>query len=169
MNNMAVLDTGFFISLVDRNRQCHQAARSYYKYFLENNVVMLLPTVVVAEFSIVQPITDLPLRNFRVLPFNLPEAVKCAELNAHHYRQQLGSVGQRDAVKDDFKIIAQAVVQQVRLLLTEDETTLCKYCERLAADRKIEFRVVKLSAGFDEALANRDGQRGLLPPEQPAD
>jgi hypothetical protein len=45
MNNMAVLDTGFLISLVDRNRPCHQAARSYYKYFLENRVVMLLPTV----------------------------------------------------------------------------------------------------------------------------
>jgi thioredoxin-related protein len=125
---------------------------------------MLLPTVVAAEFSVVQPITDLPLRNFRVLPFNLPEAVKCAELNVHHYRQQLGSTGQRDSVKDDFKIIAQAVVQQARLLVTEDETTLCKYCERLKTDGKIKFRVVKLSGGFDEAQVNEDGQRPLLPP-----
>src|SRR5258708_5777170 len=144
MNNMAVLDTGFLISLVDRNRQCHQAARSYYKYFLEHSIVMLLPTGVVSELSIVQPVTDLPLRNFRVLPFNLPEAVKCAELNAHYYRQQLQNAGQRDSVKDDFKIIAQAVVQQARLLVTEDETTLCKYCERLTADGKIQFRIVKL-------------------------
>jgi hypothetical protein len=166
---MAVLDTGFLISLVDRNRRFHQAARSYYKYFLEHNVVMLLPTVVVAEFSIVQPITDLPLRNFRVLPFNLPEAVKSAELNVHHYRQQLGNVGQRDSVKDDFKIIAQAVVQQARLLITEDETTLGKYWERLKTDGKIGFRLVKLSAGFDEALVNENGQRGLLPPEHPLD
>jgi hypothetical protein len=163
MNNMAVLDTGFLISLVDRNRKCHQAARSYYKFFLEHNVVMLLPTVVVSEFSIVQPVTDLPLRNFRVLPFNFLDAVKCAELNAHHYRQQLGNTGQRDSVKDDFKIIAQAVVQQARLLVTEDETTLCKYCERLTTDQKIEFRVVKLSGGFDEAQVNEDGQRPLLP------
>lgn len=162
MNNMAVVDTGFLISLVGRNRPCHQAARSYYKYFLDNSVVMLLPTVVIAEFSIVQPVTDLPLRNFRVLPFNLPEAVKCAELNAHHYRHQLGNAGQRDSVKDDFKIIAQAVVQEARLFVTEDETTLCKYCERLKADSKIEFRVIKLSGGFDEALVNNDGQRPLL-------
>lgn len=124
---------------------------------------MLLPTVVVAEFSIVQPITDLPLRNFRVLPFNFLDAVKCAELNAHHYRQQLGNTGQRDSVKDDFKIIAQTLVQNARLLLTEDETTLCKYCEQLKTDAKIEFRVVKLSGGFDEAQVNEDGQRPLLP------
>jgi len=142
MNNMAVLDTGFLISLVDRKRTFHQVARSYYKYFLEHSVVMLLPTVVVAEFSIVQPVTDLPLRNFRVLPFNLPDAVKCAELNMHHYRKQLENTGQRDSVKDDFKIIAQAVVQQARLLVTEDESTLCKYCERLIIDAKIAFRVV---------------------------
>ena len=163
LNKMAVLDTGFLISLVDRNRPCHQAARSYYKYFLETSVVMLLPTVVVAEFSIVQPATDLPLRNFRVLPFNFLDAVKCAELNAHHYRQHLANAGQRDSVKDDFKIIAQTVVQNARLLITEDETTLCKYCERLRADKKIEFRVVKLSRGFDEAQVNEDGQRPLLP------
>ena len=110
-----------------------------------------------------QPVTELPLRNFRVLPFNFLDAVKCAELNAHLYRQQLGNIGQRDSAKDDFKIIAQAVVQQARLLVTEDETTLCKYCERLKADTKIEFRVVKLSGGFDEALVNDDGQRPLLP------
>ena len=132
-----------------------QSTRSYYKYFLEHSVVMLLPTVVAAEFSVVQPVTVLPLRNFRVLPFNLPEAVKCAELNAHHYRQQLGNAGQRDSVKDNFKIIAQAVVQQARLLITEDETTLCKYCERLNADGKIKFRVVKLSAGFEKHWSTR--------------
>jgi thioredoxin-related protein len=163
MNNMAVLDTGFFISLVDRKRMFHQVARSYYKYFLEHSVVMLLPTVVVAEFSIVQPVTDLPLRNFRVLPFNLQDAVKCAELNMHHYRKQMENTGQRDSVKDDFKIIAQAVMQQARLLVTEDESTLCKYCERLKTDAKIAFRVAKLSGGFDEAQVNEDGQRPLLP------
>lgn len=166
MNDLAVLDTGFLISLVDRKRPCHQAARGYYKYFLEHNIAMLLPTVVAAEFSIVQPITDLPLRNFRVLPFNLPDAVKCADLNVHHYRRQLGGTGQRDAVKDDFKIIAQAVVQQARLLMTEDESSICKYCERLKDDKKIEFRVVKLADGFDEAQVNDDGQRPLLPAEE---
>jgi predicted nucleic acid-binding protein len=165
MNNMAVLDTGFLITLVNRNRPSHQAARNYYKCFLDHSVVMLLPTVVISEFSIVQPVTDLPLRNFRVLPFNFLDAVKCAELNAHHYRLQMGNTGQRDSVKDDFKIIAQAVVQGARLLVTEDETTLCKYCERLKSDAKIEFRVVKLSGGFDEAQVNEDGQRPLLPRE----
>jgi hypothetical protein len=87
---------------------------------------MLLPTIVAAEFCVVQPVRELPLRNFRVLPFNLADAEKSAELNAHRYRQALANTGQRDAVKDDFKIIAQAVVQKARLLITEDNETLCR-------------------------------------------
>lgn len=166
MNEAVVLDTGFLISLVDRNRPCHGSARAYYKHFLDHQIAMLVPTVVAAEFAIVQPVDDLPLRNFRILPFNLTEAIKCAELNAHYYRQVLGQVGKRDAVKDDFKIIAQAVVQKARLLVTEDDTTLDRYCERLLAENKIEFRVIKLSDGFDESRVNQDGQRGLELPEK---
>jgi len=169
MSDMAVVDTGFLISLVDRSRAHHEAARSYYKYFLQHQTVMLLPTVVACEFCIVQPITDLPLRNFRILPFNLVDATKCAELNAHHYRQQLAGTGQRDAVKDDFKIIAQAVVQQAGQLVTEDASTICRYCDLLRTDGKIQFRVVKLSDGFNEGFVN-GGQPGLnLPgPSEPA-
>jgi hypothetical protein len=126
---------------------------------------MLLPTIVASEFCIVQPITDLPLRNFRVLPFNLSDAVKCAELNAHHYRQQLGGTGQRDSVKDDFKIVAQTELQKADLLLTEDESTICRYCDRLRTDSKVHFAVVKLTQGFEESLVN-GGQPGLNLSEQ---
>jgi len=111
---------------------------------------MLLPTVVAAEFAIIQAITDLPLRNFRVLPFNLPDAQKCAELNSHHYRQVLGNVGQRDSVKDDFKIIAQTVVQQAQFLITEDDETLCRYCERLKVDQKVAFTVINLNSEVEK-------------------
>ena len=78
---------------------------------------MFLPTVVAAEFAVKQPVTDLPLRNFRVLPFNLGDATCCAGLNVSYYRNKHGA-GQRDAVKDDFKIIAQAVEQDARVLFS---------------------------------------------------
>ncbi len=157
MSDGAVLDTGFLISLVDRNRPCHDAARKYYRYFLENGVTMFLSTIVAAEFAVKQPVTDLPLRNFRVLPFNLGDAKRCAELNVSYYRNKYGA-GQRDAVKDDFKIIAQAVEQDARVLLTEDDKTLSVYCEHLRKDGKINFRVAGLQKGFDIASVNEDGQ-----------
>ena len=160
MSDGAVVDTGFLISLMDRKRPCHDAAKAYYKYFLENGMTMFLPTVVAAEFAIKEPVTDLPLRNFRVLPFSLSDAVRCAGLNVAHYRAVVGG-GNRDAVKDDFKIIAQAEERSVRFVLTEDAETLQRYCQRLAEDGEVHFRVVQLRDGFDAALVNKDGQRDL--------
>ncbi len=161
MSDAVVLDTSFLISLADRNRGCHGAAKAYNKYFLDKKIVMLLPTVVAAEFALKQPITDLPLRNFRVLPFNLTEAQRCADLNVTYFRKATGLVGQRDAVKDDFKIIAQTVEQQAGFLITEDEETLAKYYDLLKAEGKLRFAVIPLKQGFDESRANENGQCGL--------
>lgn len=161
-----ILDTGFLISLINKDRPEHEAAKSYYKYFLENEFLLLVPTIVVSEFSIKQPFDDLPLHNFTILPFNYGDAVSCGELNAFYYRKKL-KVGQRDAVKDDFKIIAQAKEQDVTYLITEDANSMKPYCEELAQEGKIDFRVVPLSEGFDISFINDDGQTEIqYPPEE---
>ena len=157
----ALLDTSFLISLADANRSSHAAAHEYYRYFVSEGGTLLLPTIVVAEFAVKQPIDALPLHNFRILPFNLPHALLCAELNVAANRAATGLVGQRDAVKDDFKIIAQAQVEQASFLLTDDAETMGTYCSRLAADGKTAFKVVLLRDGFDIAFVNGTGQTEL--------
>lgn len=159
----AVLDTGFLITLVDASRPAHDAAKAYYRYFLEEGMPLYLPTVVASEFGIKQPVTDLPLHNFKVLPFNLAESIRCANLNVSYYRQKIGA-GQRDAVKDDFKIIAQAEEQDALFLLTEDQNTMSAYCAQLCNDDKINFKVVELSQGFDQSLVNGNGQTEIQYP-----
>ncbi len=148
-----ILDTGFLISLMSKDRPEHEAAKAYYKYFTQNDFMMLVPTIVVSEFSIKQPFSDLPLHNFTILPFNYSEAVACGELNAFYYRQKL-KTGQRDAVKDDFKIIAQAKEQDVAFLITEDANSMKAYCEELKNEGKVAFDVIPLSEGFDISLVN---------------
>jgi hypothetical protein len=156
----AVLDTGFLITLVDANRESHEHAKAYYRYFLENGVTLYLPTVVASEFGIKQPVTDLPLHNFIILPFNLAEAIRCADLNSTYYRQK-ASAGQRDAVKDNFKIIAQAEEQDALFLLTEDKNSMSIYCDLLRSESKTDFTVVELSKGFDISFVNGNGQTEL--------
>ena len=160
MRNGAVLDTGFLITLVDAKRAEHEHAKAYYRYFLENGITLYLPTVVASEFGIKQPVTDLPLHNFKVLPFNLAESIRCAELNNTYYRSKVGS-GQRDAVKDDFKIIAQAEEQEAMFLLTEDRNSMSVYCDLLQNESKIDFKVLELSKGFDISIINGNGQTEL--------
>ncbi len=152
-----ILDTGFLISLVSKNRPEHEAAKKYYKYFLEHDFILMVPTVVVSEFSIKQPFSDLPLHNFTILPFNYGDAVTCGELNAFYYRRKI-KAGQRDAVKDDFKIIAQAKEQDISFLITEDASSMKPYCEALKSEAKIDFQVIPLSEGFDISFINENGQ-----------
>ncbi len=160
-----VLDTGFLISLVDKERSEHETAKAYYRFFLENGFMLMVPTIVVAEFSIKQSFEDLPLHNFTILPFNYGDAVTCGELNAFYYRQQL-KAGQRDAVKDDFKIIAQTKEQAAAFLITEDASSMKPYCEELKKEGRIEFDVVPLSEGFDVSYVNGHGQREMQYPNE---
>lgn len=160
MRNGAVLDTGFLITLFDANRKAHEHAKAYYRYFLENGVPLYLPTVVASEFCIKQPITDLPLHNFKILPFNLAESIRCADLNNAYYRKKSGA-GQRDAVKDDFKIIAQTEEQEALFLLTEDTNSMSVYCDLLRNESRVAFKVIELSKGFDISFVNGTGQTEL--------
>jgi hypothetical protein len=159
MSVSTLLDTGFLISLVDGRRPHHATAVQYYRHMLQNDVPMYFSAIVAAEFGIKQPITDLPLNNFRILNFNIPHAQKAAGLwNA------LGSRDTNDArqvVREDVKLIAQATHESIALILTEDANTLFKYCERLRQSAHSQTRAVKLADGFDANALREDGQQGL--------
>ena len=144
MKISAVLDTGFLISLVDCKRPCHETAKQYYKYCLENQIDLLLPTVAVSEFAIKQSPDDLPLRNFIILPFCYQDAKRCAALNVSYYRTKLSNTGQRDSVKDDFKIIVQAEERKAQYLISEDENTFKVYVDQLRADYQIRFSFISI-------------------------
>lgn len=109
---------------------------------------MYLSAIVASEFQVGQAVTDLPLRNFEVLPFNIDHAMT-AGLLLRDLRRDAGD--DRAAVKDDIKLIAQAVCESLSHVLTEDEQTLCKYVRRLSANGLCSLKVVLLTGGFDAA------------------
>lgn len=154
MSRGGVLDTSYLITLLDRNRPHHDAARRYYRHFLENDFT-LLSTVVVSEFCIKQPLTDLPLHNLRVVPFNVAHALKCAELAAAIQRDPTDG---RDTVKDDLKILAQAQVEGAGILITDDGRTMYRHADTLRTTGLSAVRPVRLADGFDRSFLDPDGQ-----------
>lgn len=160
MTTSALLDTGFLISLVDRNRPHHETAAQYYRLMLEQQAPMYFSAIVAAEFSIKQPITELPLKNFRSIPFNMPHGIEAARLWNVLGKRDDGDA--RHVVRDDVKLIAQACREAITFILTEDASTLHKYCERLRAAGVSRTRAIKLVDGFDACLLREDGQRGLM-------
>lgn len=153
----ALLDTSFLITLVNANRPHHETAKQFYRYMLQNSVPMYFSSIVAAEFGIKQAVADLPLSNFRILNFSVPQGQKAADLwNLLGPRDEGDS---RSIVRDDVKLLAQASHENIALLLTEDGNTLYKYCERLRNAGAIQTRALKLVDGFDPSLFSIDGQK----------
>jgi len=155
-----LLDTSFLISLVDGNRRNHSIAKQYYILMLEQQVPIYFSAIVAAEIAIGQPITDLPLRNFRTIPFNIPHSIESARLWNALGKHDKGD--SRAVVRDDIKLMAQATHESIPFILTEDASTLYKYCERLRSAGVVHVRAIKLVDGFDSSALREDGQRGLL-------
>lgn len=159
MTASVLLDTSFLISLVDRNRPNHNVATQYYRLLLEQQSPIYFSAIVAAEISIKQPITDLPLKNFRAIPFNIPHSIESARIwNLIGMRD---SGDNRAAIRDDVKLMAQASHESIPFILTEDAATLYKYCERLRISGELKIRAIKLVDGFNSCALRIDGQKGL--------
>lgn len=170
MADGVLLDTSFLISFVDRTRKHHAVAVQFFKFFASEGVPMFLSTIAAAEFHQKQPVTDLPLDAIVVLPFNLDDAMQAAQLD---FTQFKGTPGvPRDALKDDFKLLGQAKVQDLAFVITEDASSLYRFCRELRAQSALRTRAIKLEDGFDKSHFDPTGQHdfdaglGQYPPNQ---
>ena len=152
-----LLDTSFLISLADPARPHHDVAVEYLREALGRGVPLYLSAIAASEFHVRQPITDLPLRNFHMLPFNIDHAMVAGQLMAALQRD---AGDDRGAVKDDVKLIAQVICESLTHVLTEDERTLAKYLGRLNQSRQCSAQAILLAKGFDASWFN-NGQHGL--------
>ena len=152
----ALVDTSFLISLVKPTEQNHSAAKSYYKGCLERQIPLYLSTIVISEFTVKQAVTDLGLRNYFVLPFNIDHAIKAGQLGPLVERDPADA---RTVVKDDVKLIAQCACEGISHLLTGDKA-LAKYMYKLRDGGQLSTLPIVLRDDYDEAWFT-NGQRGL--------
>ena len=166
MADGVLLDTSFLISFVDPTRKHHAVAVQFFRYFSSEGIPMFLSTIAAAEFHQRQSVEDLPLDAMIVLPFNLADAMRAAELDFTRFKGTTGVT--RDALKDDFKLLGQAKANDLAYVITEDTSSLYKFCEDLRAQRALPTRAIKLEGGFDKSHFDPAGQHdfdaGLEPP-----
>ena len=156
MSDGVLLDTSFLISFADPARPHHAVAVQYFKFFASEGIPMFLSTIAASEFHQKQPVTDLPLDAIIVLPFNLTEAMRAADLDFTLYKGTPGVT--RDALKDDFKLLGQVKANDLAFVLTEDERSLYKFCRELRAKHVLSAHAVKLDDGFSKSHFEPDGQ-----------
>ena len=50
--NSVLLDTSFFIRLLNHQDQLHENARAYYKFFLEEGIEMIISTISISNYAV---------------------------------------------------------------------------------------------------------------------
>ena len=154
------LDTSFLISFADPSRRPnHPVAVDYFRHCLAQRIPMWISTVVAGEFEVGQPVSDLPLQNFRIQPYNLPHAIRAAALfRALREEPPVAAEDRRPLIINDLKIVAQAEEENVPVILTEDRNTLSRLVERLRQKKTISVRVLLLAEGFTPGRLETPGQ-----------
>ena len=110
-----LLDTSFFIRLLNPEDPLHDNAKGYYRYFLENDIKIKISTISIAEYCVRGDITDLPLRNLIILPFNYDHGQRAGVFARTVFevknRESL-DIRPRVLIPNDSKLFAQADVEE---------------------------------------------------------
>ncbi len=61
MSEAVLLDTSFFIRLLNREETLHQNAKGYYQYFLDRDYTLIISTISIAEYCVIGERSDLPV------------------------------------------------------------------------------------------------------------
>lgn len=152
-------DTGFLIRLNNPQDALHPNARAYLKFLLGREHKIYVSTIALAEYAVRDRIENLPMRYFRVLPFNLDHAQKAGEFARIVFskREQIPpEITQRVIIPNDTKMFAQAdVTPAITHYLTADQKceTVYKLIQSTVATR---FQILSLHTPFQQAFGEMD-------------
>lgn len=111
MKYSVLLDTSFFVRLLNDQDPLHDNAKGYFRYFLENEIILKVSTISIAEYCVKGHIDELPLRNIQIMPFNLDQAKRTgefAEVIFEENKIQKEKLSPRAIIPNDSKLFAQA-------------------------------------------------------------
>jgi len=111
MSEAVLLDTSFFIRLLNREEKLHKNAKGYYRYFLDHDFTLQISTISIAEYCVRGERSDLPFKQLLVLPFNIDHAEHTGSFARilFHNKNILKEKGlPRVIIPNDAKLFAQA-------------------------------------------------------------
>jgi hypothetical protein len=161
MATRIMLDTSFVISLLNAEERNHAKAESYFRFFVSDKIDMLVSPIVFSECDMGQLTALLPERLFIFPPFNGEHGSVAREIG-ELLRQRGGNPTEtKVVVKDDTKIIGQALSLGVEFLIASDKNMIAR-CEWLRKSHGKSLRGVDLNDEFSVRYFRPDGQ-DILP------
>lgn len=152
-HKFALLDTSFFIRLLNERDPLHKNTLGYYRYFLEHHFVLKCSTVSIAEYCVQGSADELPLKDLQILPFNFNHAQRAGELAKIVFlNRSTLSVSSRNIIPNDTKLFAQADSEEdINIFATTDEECI-KIYNLLDSHRKLNFDIMNVRRPYTETF-----------------
>lgn len=155
MTHSVLLDTSFFIRLLNDEDPLHQNAKEYFRYFLEKDIILKISTISVAEYCVLGKIEDLPLINLQILPFNLDHAKKAGEFANIIFTERKSdstSLRPRAIIPNDSKLFAQADVDNsITHFVTSDARS--QITHKILKSKVIpRFEIIDISISYNQTF-----------------
>lgn len=149
-----LLDTSFIIRLLKEDDPLHPNAKAWFKELLDRGVPMYLSTVAVAEYCVKGAFDELPVRNLRLLPFNVDHArVAGTYSSVLLARREAGGSEERSVVLNDVKLLAQCErTDGISHILTKDGGYAARIAQLREAGHTVHSQVLDLNVPMAEVL-----------------
>ncbi|REC47277.1 PIN domain-containing protein [Chryseobacterium pennipullorum] len=156
--NGVLLDTSFFIRFLNDADPLFKNALEYYKYFLNNDIKMYISTISIAEYCVGGSISELPLRNLAILPFNLNHATKTGGIAKIVFTKKGKlKLAERNIIPNDSKLFSQADVEKNIIYYLSSDTESIKIYNLLQEEgQKPGFNFIDLNIPPNEYFGYLD-------------
>jgi predicted nucleic acid-binding protein len=159
MKHSVLLDTSFFIRLLNDEDPLHLNAVGYYRYFLENEIVLKVSTISIAEYCVLGKVEDLPLKNIQIVPFNLKEAEKTGEFAKIIFTEnKIGEerLAPKAIIPNDSKLFAQADFDKTITHFVTSDVRSKKTLVLLKKGTNPKFEIISIDVPFAETFGILD-------------
>ncbi len=154
-----LLDTSFFIRLLDDSDPLHKNAVGYFKYYLENDIQMSVSTVAIAEYCVLGKLDELPLKDVRIIPFNIDHAQRCGVFSHFLFNSRSNghlTVENRNVIPNDSKLFAQADLDKEIISFVSADSNSKKIIKLLRENCQAKFDLVDINIPFNETYGILD-------------
>ena len=159
MPESVLLDTSFFLRFLNDVDPLFSNADNYFRYFLENDLEMVISTISIGEYCVGGSADELPLKNLKILPYNYNHSLRAGTFGKILFnKRKIGQleVSQRVIIPNDVKMFAQSDVEKSINYYVTSDTESIKLFEALKNETQPKFEIIDISVPTDEYF-------GLLP------
>lgn len=156
-NKSVLLDTSFFLRFLNDADPLFKNADNYFRYFLQQNIIMVISTISIAEYCVGGEVHELPLKNLQILPFNIDHSRRTGEFAKIVFQNKNKlKLNERNIIPNDTKLFAQADTEtNIEYFLSSDSESN-KIYSLLKRENKPRFQFIDLNVTYSETFGVLD-------------